>query len=87
VADFESTLEKVNDYGDDKNTVKYQKHLANSFGLKYNCIHKEYDENLILFNSPNPEEVSENFVLELENLAHKSYALLQSNKNYCKNKG
>ena len=36
VADFESTLQTVNNIKG--NTQQYQKHVQNSFGLKYNCI-------------------------------------------------
>lgn len=81
VADFECTLEKVNEFGSDKNTIKYQKHIQNSYGLKYNCIHSKYDEELEIFNSPDPEEVSKIFIEELERLACMSYGLLKQNKH------
>ena len=77
VADFESTLEKVdqnNEFG------KYQKHVQNSYGLKYNCIHNEFSEDVKIFNSANPEEVNISFIEELERLAKNSYELLQQNK-------
>ena len=61
VADFESTLEEVKD-DEDNNTQKYQKHVANSFGLKYNCIHKEYSEPEKIFNSSNQKLVVKKFV-------------------------
>ena len=80
IADFESTLEKVVD-DHDKSTQKYQHHIANSYGLKYNCIHHEYSEDIRIFNSPSSEEVCENFILDLERLAKKSYELTQQNKN------
>ena len=37
--DFEATLEKVVDQDLTANTIKTHKHVANSVGLKYNCIH------------------------------------------------
>ena len=96
VADFESTLLKVNDknnriskqYKDvghvmieeEKSTTKYQKHVPNSYGLKYNCIHDEHSEPIKLYNSEDPEKVRESFILELERLAKKSYKLTQLNK-------
>ena len=49
--DFESTLKKV-DKRDDQDEINkncstqyYQKHIPNSFGLKYQCIYNEYSEN------------------------------------------
>lgn len=79
IADFESTLEKINDECEG-NTKVYQKHVPNSFGLKYNCIHNEHSEKAYLFNHSEPEQVIESFVNELERLALKSYKLLQNNK-------
>jgi hypothetical protein len=80
IADFESTLEKVED---DKNrsTQKYQKHVQNSYGLKYNCIHDKYSEDIKIYNSCDPEDVNKNFIEDLETLAKKSYDLLQQSKN------
>jgi alkyl hydroperoxide reductase subunit AhpC len=96
VADFESTLLKVNDkneritknYKDvgvvsideEKSTKKYQMHIPNSYGLKYNCIHDEHSEAIKIYNSQDPEQVRESFILELERLAKKSYDLTQMNK-------
>ena len=80
-ADFESTLEKVNELNDiNCDTKKYQKHIQNSFGLKYNCIHPEHDEEVKLCNDKNPLEVNKQFIEELERLALKSYNLTQLNK-------
>lgn len=79
VADFESTLRRVNIVNG--NTERYQKHEANSYGLKYNCIHDEHSEPVKLFNNANSETVVREFVEELERLAHKSYSLLQQNRN------
>ena len=80
IADFESTLKKVED---DKNKAsqKYQEHIQNSYGLKYNCIHDEYSEDIKIFNNSNPEEVNKNFIEDLERLAKKSYDLIQQNKD------
>ena len=54
-------MEEVKD-DEDNNTQKYQKHVANSFGLKYNCIHKEYSEPVKIFNSSNQKLVVKKFV-------------------------
>jgi hypothetical protein len=80
VADFESTLLKVQETDEDKSTKKYQMHVPNSFGLKYNCIHDEHSEPINICNDSNPETVREKFILELERLAKKSYDLTQLNK-------
>ena len=80
VADFESTLEEVKN-DEESNTQKYQKHVANSFGLKYNCIHKEYSEPITYFNSPDPKAVIKRFVETIENMARSSYKLMKQNSN------
>ena len=80
VADFESTLEEVKD-DEDNNTQKYQKHVANSFGLKYNCIHKEYSEPVKIFNSPDQKVVVKKFVETIEDKARSSYKLMKQNIN------
>lgn len=79
-ADFESTLEKYNDVSEG-NTKKYQKHVANSYGLLYNCIHDEYSKEISIYNNSDPELVVKNFVEELEELAKYSYDLTQKNKS------
>ena len=84
-ADFESTLENVYD-DTEGDTKKYQKHVQNSFGLKYNCIHKEHDEEVKICNDKNPLEVNRKFIEELEKLALKSYKLTQLNKKEIKYK-
>lgn len=78
-ADFESTLFKIED-NNETSTQKYQKHFQNSFGLKYNCIHTEYDEDIFLFNSDNPELVCQKYIEKLEEYAMKSYEMIQSNR-------
>ena len=84
-ADFESTLEKVHHLNDiNSETKKYQKHIQNSFGLKYNCIHPEHDEDVKICNDKNPLEVNRQFIEELEKLALKSYNLTQINRNEIK---
>jgi hypothetical protein len=79
VADFESTLCPYND-DSNNSTKKYQKHKPNSVGLKYCSIHKEHDESVKIFNSPNPDEVCKYFIETLEEYAKKSYKMLQLNK-------
>lgn len=78
VADFESTLESV--VSDSScNTKKYQKHVPNSYGLKFCSIHKEYDDDVKIFNNSDPEEVTKSFVEQLEEFAFKSYELIKQN--------
>ena len=79
VADFESTLEEV--FYENSNTVKYQKHIPNSYGLKYSCIYNEYSKDIKIFNSSNSEEVIENFINDLEDLCKYSYSLSKQNEN------
>lgn len=79
IADFESTLKKINIANG--NTTKYQQHEANSYAVKYNCIHKNHDEEIYNYMDTNPEKVVESFVLKLEEYALKSYNLLQLNKS------
>lgn len=79
--DFESTLEPINEVNKSLTTVKTQRHIANSCGLKYNCIHDEHSECEININSPNPEALLEKVILQLEEYALNSYNLLQKNKH------
>jgi hypothetical protein len=85
-ADFESTLLKVVKRDDedeevkDKSTSVYQKHVPNSFGFKYNCLHEEHSEPIYIYNNKDPKMVVKKWVEELEKLAKKSYDLLQKNK-------
>ena len=79
-ADFESTLIDVEEEDEEAKTKKYQKHIPNSYGLKYNCIHNEYSKPVEIFNSSNPDEVREHFIKRLEELATESYKLTQQNK-------
>ena len=73
-------MEEVKD-DEDNNTQKYQRHVANIFGLKHNCIHEEYSKPIKIFNSGDPEEVNKNFIETLEEYAINSYKLIQSNKD------
>ena len=69
IADFESTLQICDEHfievdeeekeGEDKiKTHRTQKHIQNSFGVKYNCIHDNYSKPIKIFNSGDPEEVN-----------------------------
>jgi hypothetical protein len=88
VADFESTLTNCQDEEDGLTpeeiskltTRKYQKHLQNSFGVKYCCDVNEYSKPLEIINNSDPETVSKLFVEKIEEYALYSYNLLQSNK-------
>ena len=80
-ADFESTLEKVDDNNKDNKSQIYQHHIANSYGLKYNCDVSEHSENVKIFNCSDKEILTKNYVEELERLTKKSYDLTQLNKD------
>ena len=92
VADFESTLlpveeEEKEEQDDDMEmikTKKYQKHVPNSFGLKYNCIHNVYSKPIAVFNSSDPETVCKRFIEKLEKLAKYSHTLTQNFKTKVK---
>ena len=92
--DFESTLKKVDVkdnltviqelkhelFSEEESTKAYQKHIANSCGLKFNCIHGKYSEELKIINNADENIVLEETVKELERLAQVSYNLFQKNK-------
>lgn len=84
--DFESTLMKVDKKDDDdeptlnNNTKYYQKHVPNSFGLKYNCIHNEYSDEYKCFINKDDKKLTSDFIKECEKYAQKSYKLTQKNK-------
>ena len=65
-ADFESTLIPVHEKSED--TIKYQKHVPNSYGLKFNCIHNEFSKPVKIYNNEEPEKVCENFINDIESL-------------------
>ena len=52
--DFEATLEKVDIHKNKTNL--YQHHRANSYGIKYNCIHEEYSESVNIHDNKNENE-------------------------------
>jgi len=88
IADFESTLTNCDAENDGltgkeleaMTTKKYQKHLQNSFGVKFCCDLKEHSKDLEIINNSEPEEVSKQFILKLESYAQDAYNLLQKNK-------
>jgi hypothetical protein len=80
MADFESTLVKQ-EVDENLSTQKYQKHLQNSFGLKFCSIHKEHDGDIEILNSTDPNEVSKQFVLKVEEYTLKAYKLMMKNKH------
>lgn len=79
VADFESTLQN---YEDDSNssTQKYQKHLQNSFGVKFCSIYNEHDGEVEIFNHSDPDEVSKTFIEKIEEYAVRAFNMTQLNK-------
>ena len=68
-ADFESTLQKISQNDGDKKSQIYQHHIANSYGLKYNCDVAEYSEPIKICNSNNREELSKSYVIKLGRLS------------------
>ena len=86
--DFESTLERMTQQateitvedGEVEKTTKYQKHICNSVGIKYNSIHDQYSEDEVIFNNADPEELLKCMVLKLEEYAIKSYKLIKQNE-------
>ena len=85
--DFESTLKKIDRRDDQDKRVEnastqyYQKHIPNSFGLKYNCIVDDiYSEPYQSFVNEDEKILCESFVLELERLAKKCYDITQTFK-------
>ena len=85
VADFESTLTNCDDENegltkeesDKMATKKYQKHLQNSFGVKFCCDVEEHSKPLEIINNSDPETVSKLFVEKVEEYARDAYKLLQ----------
>ena len=96
VLDFESTLENVEDGLTDKQRDKehviskdnkkvrsstvYQKHVPNSVGIKFNCIHEEYNQDLFICNNKDPELVLKNTIEYLEKQAINAFQLTQLNR-------
>ena len=67
----------------DKNnaTQYYQKHIPNSFGIKFNCVHPQFSEKYTHAVLKDPNELQKTFVEQVEEYAHKAYALTQQHKN------
>ena len=80
IADFESTLLPFKD-NRECSSKKYQQHIPNSFGLKYCCIHAEYEEDVEVVNNKDPELVCANFIEKIEFYAQQSYDMLQLKKH------
>ena len=76
IADFESTLLKQ-DVDESLSTQKYQKHVPNSFGIKFCSIHKDQEEKVKIFNHSDPERVCKKFIETLEAYAKKAYDLIK----------
>ena len=78
--DFESTLEEFHDDNTECDTKKYQRHKANSCGLKYNCIHKQYSEPVKILNNSDEDKLMKDVIEEIERLAIKSYEITKLNE-------
>ena len=84
--DFESTLNDVIKRDDQElikendNTTFYQKHVPNSYGIKFDCIHNNYSENYKSFVSKDDKLLCKTFIEELEIYAKKAYDITQKNK-------
>jgi hypothetical protein len=79
-ADFESTLIPIkNDNPDNTDFLKrYQKHVPNSYGLKFNCIHDKHSKPVRINTNPDPETLLKNFVEDLESYAKYAFNLIKS---------
>ena len=62
-------------------TQKLQEHIPNSVGVKYNCIHKQYTQEIKIINNSNLEQLLKQTIKQIENYTKKSYQLLQQNKS------
>ena len=80
VYDFESTLEKVNEKSEGGETVKYQKNIPNSYGIKLNCIYSEYDKPRVIRYSDNPDLLMRQFIEDFEVFTKYAYSLTQKHK-------
>jgi len=84
--DFESTLEKIDKRDDQEkinlndSTQYYQKHTPNSFGLKFDCIHREFSKQYQSNLEEDDNLLCKIFIEELEKLAKSAYDLTQINK-------
>ena len=75
------TAEEITDEdGEVEKTTKYQKHVCNSVGIKFNSIHDQYSENEVIFNNADIKELLKCMVLKLEDYAIKSYKLIKQNE-------
>ena len=83
IADFESSLFKFDEEKEtlDAKTLKYQKHVQNSYGLKLCSIIEKYDEDIKICNNDDPEDLNKNFIETLEDYAKKVYNLTTQNKD------
>lgn len=87
--DFECTLQKIETSTEDmkKKSIKHHEHIANSYGMFFDCIDKKQNEHIKIENNSNPEELIQKFVEDIERLAHKSYkASIQNKYNIIFNK-
>ncbi len=80
-ADFEATLIPLKE-NEESNTIKYQQHKPNSFGLYFNCIYPEYNKKIIICNSDDEEDLMKSFVESCETLTEYAYSLTQLNKKF-----
>jgi len=82
-ADFEATLLNcISPETDLNKSHKYQKHYANSFGVKLNCIHKQFSKDVEIVNNSNEEELLKQFIEKIEDYAYYAFKLTQGrNKN------
>jgi hypothetical protein len=82
-ADFESTLLPIKKE-DPMNTEflqRYQKHVPNSYGIKFNCMHDKYSKPIRINTNPDPETLLKDFVEDLESYAKYAYQLTKSHLN------
>ena len=77
--DFESTLKNI-EQKRGENSNLYQKHIVNSVGIKYNCIHDEYSQPIKIINNKDDEYILKQMIETIEYFAQYSYNIMIQNK-------
>lgn len=80
-ADMESTLMDV-DITAGEGTKRIKKHVANSIGIKFDCIHEEFSLPIQIINNSNPEELMKEAIRYFKELSIYSYGLTQRHKKF-----
>ena len=81
VLDFECTLKEVNEYDKDKKTNTTHIHMPNSVGIKFNCIHEEYNKPITTLCNSDIEVLMKECIEKLESETIEAYKLSQKMKS------